>query len=165
MKLKLSNSIEKAYLFWIDIELGIPPLCGGTFGEWHIDNNVIELHDDFKKSICDIVLIICHKDKTDSNNPISILLDFKDDYDFDIEDIKSYDNLINCLYDLNKTKTYNELKKYADYVFLLLNNIGLKCNFYLYDSIDKALELVKQHNNITITNDYDYVFENDRMEG
>ena len=75
MRLKNLNIDDKTYLFWIDIELGIPPLCGGTYGEWHINDDIYKLYEDFKKVICDIVSIICHdKEYASKDNPIKISL-------------------------------------------------------------------------------------------
>ena len=160
------NINDKTYLFWIDIELGIPPLCGGTYGEWHMNNDIHKLYEDFKNVIYDIVSIICHdKEYAFKDNPIKTLSDFKDDFEFDIEDIESYDKLINSLYDLNISKQYLEFKEYSSNIFLMFNNLGIKCNFYLFDSLKEALSLVKKHNNVIITDDYNQVFQNDIMEG
>ena len=164
-----SNNIninDKTYLFWIDIELGIPPLCGGTFGEWHMNNDINGLCDDFKKVIYDIVSIICHNnDYVSKDNLIKLLEDFKEDYEFDIEDIKSYDELIKSLSNLNILKDYTKLKEYSSYLFDIFNKLGINCHFYLFDSPISALSLVKEHNNVEITDDYNQVFENDVMEG
>ena len=160
------NINEKTYLFWIDIKLGIPPFCGGTYGEWHMNNDIRKLYEDFKNVIYDIVSIICHdKGYAFKDNPIKTLSDFKDDYEFDIEDIESYDKLINSLYDLNISKQYLEFKEYSSSIFLMFNNLGINCNFYLFDSLNEALDLVKKHNNVIITDDYNQVFQNDIMEG
>ena len=160
------NVNDKTYLFWIDIELGIPPLCGGKYGEWHLNNDINKLYRDFKNIIYDIVSIICHCEEYQlKDNPIKLLSNFKDSYEFDINDINAYDNLINCLYDLNVPKQYDELKKYSSSLFLLFNRIGINCHFNLYDSLTEALHLVKEHNSEIVTTDYNQTFKNDIMEG
>lgn len=157
---------DKTYLFWFDMEFGMPPLCGGTYGEWHHSDTLLELYNEFTDCLYDVISTLCqNKDYVSYDKSLlEILNEYEEDYDFDVKDIKSYNALKELLKDIYKVDSYDDFKDYSDKLFSLFNKLGINCNFYLYESPKEALELVKIHN-ANIEGDYNNIFLNDVMEG
>lgn len=139
---------DNTYLYYDEMEYGIPPLCGGVVGEWSWNDDLSILYRNFiDNTLWNYIAKICeYKDYViESKTSYELLKEYEEDFLPNIEDQKAYNELKDLIQNIKRDCSFAEFKEYSSKVIKLINKLGHYCDFKLYKNPKEALELVKEH--------------------
>ena len=147
-KCKTEPINENTYLYYDEMEYGVPPLCGGVVGEWSWSNDLSTLYKHFiQNTLWNYVAKICEYKEyaIQTKSPFELLLEYEDDFLPNISNKKVYEELKNLMLNIKTNCSYAEFNDFANNVIRLINKLGHYCDFKLYKNSNEALKLVKEH--------------------